>query len=72
MKPKVDWDEDVTLFLADVRLNKYKGLHTIESMEFYEALNKYGEISPEFYIALTKYGGYAPELIEWEFDDDDE
>jgi len=69
MKPKVDWDEDVTQFLADVRMGKRKNMRTLEDPEFYKALNKYGEISPEFYIALTKYGGIVPELIEWDWDD---
>ncbi len=65
--PKVDWDEDVTLFLGEVRMGKHKNLHTLEGAEFYKALNEYGEISPEFYIALTKYGGIAPELMEWDW-----
>jgi len=66
-KPNVDWDEDVTLFLAEVRMGKRKNMRTLEGAEFYKALNEYGEISPEFYIALTKYGGIAPELIEWDW-----
>ncbi len=68
-KINIDWDEDVTRFLADVRMGKYKHLHTLEGANFYKALNEYGEISPEFYIALTKYGGIAPELIEWDWGD---
>lgn len=68
---EVDWDEDVTQFLADVRMGKRKYLHTTEGADFYKALNEYGEISPEFYIALTKYGGIAPELIEWDFEDEE-
>jgi len=69
MKPVVNWDEDVTEFLAEVRMGRRKNMRTLEDPAFYKALNEYGEVSPEFYIALTKYGGIVPELVEWDWSD---
>ncbi len=37
-KISVDWDEDVTLFLADVRMGKRKNMRTLEDAAFYKAL----------------------------------
>lgn len=49
MKIKVDWDEDMTEFLEEVRQGKHPNLHTLEDQAFYKTLNELVEIDSEDY-----------------------